>query len=283
MLNFSKKLPHPDLRKHIRNYWILECGPTTEYIRLCVPDGYPELFFTLSASFSMPHFSGDKDWTQQHTGGLIGQASEQFSFIMAPFSKVLFVKCYPWAPFYLFNLLATDIKDIAIDLSDILPKSEYGPLRERLHEAADLHVMAHILDAFLLAKLHNAKETVNSFLTYSVQQIFHSNGTIGMDTLTQQIRASRRYVELLYKNTVGMSPKQYAQIIRVKKASMYLLDPRYKGNIREIADRLDYYDQSHLLKDFKAVMGHSPSTFLQRQLGFSDQSLIEYLDQWDYS
>lgn len=65
--------------------------------------------------------------------------------------------------------------------------------------------------------------------------------------------------------------------------TMYLLDPRFNFNIRDISDRLEYYDQSHLLKDFKAVMGQSPSAFLQRQTIFSEPDLMSYLDQWDYS
>ena len=64
---------------------------------------------------------------------------------------------------------------------------------------------------------------------------------------------------------------------------MYLLDPRFHFNIREIALRLDYYDQSHLLKDFKAVMGQSPSVYLKKQSTFSETDLMSYLDQWDYS
>jgi AraC-like DNA-binding protein len=112
---------------------------------------------------------------------------------------------------------------------------------------------------------------------------FCSNGTISIDSLTKHVHASRRYVEKVFKERIGMSPKEYAQIIRVKKTSMYLLDPRFNFNIREIADRLEYYDQSHLLKDFKAVMGQSPTAFLQRQTIFSEPDLMSYLDQWDYS
>ena len=95
-----------------------------------------------------------------------------------------------------------------------------------------------LLDAFFLKKLAEQKDQ-NSFLQFAVRQIYNSNGTISIDSLTKHVHASRRYVEKVFKERIGMSPKEYAQIIRVKKTSMYLLDPRFNFNIREIADRAD--------------------------------------------
>ena len=80
-----------------------------------------------------------------------------------------------------------------------------------------------------------------------------------------------------------MSPKQYARIIRVKKASMYMLDPGFTGNLQTIADALQYYDQSHFLKDFKAVVRQTPTAFLQQQPNFPIEGIKAYLGQWDYS
>ncbi len=142
--------------------------------------------------------------------------------------------------------------------------------------------MAALLDAFFLKKLADAPAD-DSFLKFAVRQIYTSDGTISIDRLTQHIHASRRYVEKMFREKIGMSPKQYARIIRVKKISMYLLDPRFHVNLRDITHRLDYYDQSHLLKDFKAVMGQSPSVYLKKQSTFSPTDLMSYLDQWDYS
>lgn len=249
---------------------------------LMVPDGYPELFFILNESLKMQQFSGEKQWAQHKEGGLIGQATGQFAFQPTPFSKMLFVKLYPWTPKLLFGIPTWQINNQALDMGAITPDPAFRELSERVGCAQNLTDIAILLDAFFLKKLTEIKGH-NSFVEFAVRQIFSSDGTISVDRLTSQVHASRRYVEKVFKDKIGISPKQYAQIIRVKKISMYMLDPRFNFNIREISNRLEYYDQSHLLKDFKAIMGQTPSTYLQKQIIFSTPDLLSYLDQWDYS
>lgn len=282
MLKFEQKKPHPRLRNYIRSYWLMEGDGSEEHLDLLVPDGYPELFFILNESLKMERFSGDRQWAQHAEGGLIGQATTQFTFKPTPFSKMLFVKLYPWTPYQLFGIPGWQLNDLAIDLGAATRDTGFRRLNERVGSSANLSEIAAMLDAFFLKKLSDATLS-NSFLTFAVRQIYSSDGTISIDGLTKHVHATRRYVEKVFKDKIGMTPKQYAQIIRVKKASMYLLDPRFQYNIREIAQRLEYYDQSHFLKDFKAVMGQSPSVYLQREVAFSKSDLMSYLDQWDYS
>ncbi len=282
MLKFEQKKPHPRLRNYIRSYWLMEGDGSEEHLDLLVPDGYPELFFILKESLKMERFSGGKQWSPFVEGGLIGQATAQFTFQPTPYSKMLFVKLYPWTPNQLFGIPSWKLNDLAIDLGAATKDLSFRRLNEQVCNSENLSDIAALLDAFFLKKLSEAPPS-NSFLTFAVRQIYASDGTLSIDGLTKHVHATRRYVEKVFKEKIGMSPKQYAQIIRVKKTSMYLLDPRFQYNIREIAHRLDYYDQSHLLKDFKAVMGQSPSVYLQREVGFSKSDLMSYLDQWDYS
>ncbi|MBK6998042.1 MAG: helix-turn-helix transcriptional regulator [Lewinellaceae bacterium] len=282
MLKFTQKKPHHNLQNYIRSYWLIQSEGVEEPLDLLVPDGYPEMFFVLNESLKMPQFSGEKYWPEHTDAGLIGQATAPFAFQPAPFSKMLFVKFYPWTPQQLFGIPSWQLNDLAIDLGAATTDPAFRQLNQRVCSSQNLTDMVTLLDAFFLKKLAYAPAD-NSFLAFAVRQIYASNGAISIDQLTQHAHASRRYVEKIFKEKIGMSPKQYARMIRVKKASMYLMDPRFNFNIREIACHLDYYDQSHLLKDFKSVMGQSPSVYLQQKISFSESDLLSYLDQWDYS
>jgi len=116
MLKFTQKKPHPALRSHIRSYWLIQSDGSEQSLNLLVPDGYPELFFVLNESLIMPQFSDKKTWAEHTEGGLIGQASTSFAFQPAPFSKMLFVKLYPWTPQQLFGIPSWELTDLAIDL-----------------------------------------------------------------------------------------------------------------------------------------------------------------------
>ena len=121
------------------------------------------------------------------------------------------------------------------------------------------------------------------FLNFAIQKIYNSNGTTSIDGLRQNIAASRRYVEKLFKKSIGLTPKRYARLIRVKKASILMQHEDFDGSIAGVAAALDYYDQSHFLKDFKMVVRKTPTQFLKTQAAMPMEGVGEYLRQWDYS
>jgi AraC-like DNA-binding protein len=281
MLQFEPYTPHSALQRYIRSYWLITGSETTESLEL-VPDGYPEMFFVLDNEVHMPQFGGTKQWNERSGTGLIGQVSGRFTFGMSAGSRLFCVKFYPWTPHLLLGVPAWQLNDTALEMGDLSAPWIFRELNERIAECANIPMAVHLLDDFFLERLENPGQE-NPFVMHAVRQIFQQNGMVSMDRLSEGFRTSRRYVEMLFRQHIGFSPKQYARIIRVKKASMYLLDPRFSGQIREVAGQLDYYDQSHFLKDFKAVVRQTPSSFLQQQLNLSETSVLRYLDQWDYS
>ncbi|MBL7807859.1 MAG: helix-turn-helix transcriptional regulator [Saprospiraceae bacterium] len=281
MLQFEPYMPHPALRQYIRSYWLISGSNAKESLEL-VPDGYPEMFFVLANAVHMPQFNGSSRWNAASDTGVIGQVSGRFTFEMEAGSMLFCVKFYPWTPHLLFKLPAWQLNDAALDMGSVSARPSFRELRERVAGCREIPQAVTLLNDFFLEQFKDLSGE-NPFVMHVVQQIFRQNGVVSMDQLSGSFRTSRRYIELLFRQHIGFSPKQYARIIRVKKASMCLLDPRFKGQIREVAGQLDYFDQSHFLKDFKAVVRQSPSAFLQEQLNLSETSVLRYLDQWDYS
>ncbi len=282
MLTFLKQKSHKLLSSYIRGYWLIEGDQAKEILDLA-PDGYPELFFVLRGSLLMPTFSGNTRWTANSGGGLIGQATSRVGFEIEPNSSILYVKLYPWTPYALFQVPSWRFNDLALELEAVASGDGFDALHQMLLDHSDHPTaFAAILDDFFLKEI-SPSERHNPFLQLAVRQIYNTHGAVSVEQLTDQVHASRRYTEKIFKAEIGLPPKRYAQIIRVKKASIHLLDPRFKGNISAIASSLDYYDQSHFLKDFKVVMHQTPTEFMKTRPNFSENDVIAYLDQWDYS
>jgi AraC-like DNA-binding protein len=277
-MNFKRILPHPALRKYIRGYWHIETGPVAEHLSL-VPDGYPELFFSLGSQVEAG-LVGQKP-AALPKAGFMGQLTGLFMVHNAPGSQVLYVKMYPWTPNLLFRTPLWQLNDQFPELEALTHDPSFRRLALDVQACGSLADASVLLDAFLLKKLLNLTDE-NPFLRHAVHQIFDRSGAMNVDCLTGHIHASRRYVEKLFKNAIGISPKRYARLIRVKKASICMLDKNFSGNIGHIASGLDYYDQSHFLKDFKSVTGQSPTAFLRSQ-GLPFDRVEDYLGQWDYS
>lgn len=80
----------------------------------------------------------------------------------------------------------------------------------------------------------------------------------------KRVYISQCQIERLFHNQVGFSPKKYARLMRVASARDTLKTPDIK-NTAEVAYSAGFFDQAHLIRDFKTVVGLSPGEYLKRE------------------
>jgi len=107
--------------------------------------------------------------------------------------------------------------------------------------------MAHF-ERFLLPRLLSADQP-SGLLSYCLQQIYQSKGNVTVDELAADVGLSARYLRKKFVGTLGLSPKQYSRITRFQHTLSTMINrTAVTGNI---ASEHGYYDQAHLIKDFK--------------------------------
>jgi len=81
-----------------------------------------------------------------------------------------------------------------------------------------------------------------------------------LDAIAGDLRISRRHLERVFKEHVGISPQKYQSILRFEKS----IEMIKKGeNLIHLTFELDYTDQSHFIKEFKKYSSLTPSQFLK--------------------
>jgi transcriptional regulator GlxA family with amidase domain len=81
-----------------------------------------------------------------------------------------------------------------------------------------------------------------------------------------------RNFERHFLDEVGMSPKRFSCVVRFNHA--FQLKLRYpQKDWTSIAPECGYFDQTHLIKDFKRYSGNCPSAFL-KQTPLTEQQYI---------
>jgi AraC-like DNA-binding protein len=66
-----------------------------------------------------------------------------------------------------------------------------------------------------------------------------------------------------------VSPKQYAQLLRIETARLALKHMN-KQTTTTVAAELGFYDQSHFIREFSSVIGMTPYAYLKRRHKQSD-------------
>lgn len=92
------------------------------------------------------------------------------------------------------------------------------------------------------------------------QCIIQSGGLISIKELADRLHYSERYIHEVYKERMGMSPKNFARIMQFQQALMQLENADIEGWTSFSAD-YGYYDQAHFCKEFKKNTGMSPKKF----------------------
>jgi methylphosphotriester-DNA--protein-cysteine methyltransferase len=71
-------------------------------------------------------------------------------------------------------------------------------------------------------------------------------------------------VQQVFRAEVGLSPKAYQRLARFR-ATLTSIDAAAGLGWPAFAAERGYYDQAHLIREFRAHAGLSPTTYLQRR------------------
>jgi len=132
------------------------------------------------------------------------------------------------------------------------------------------HLLANVEDVqekisslqYALTYLLNKNTKDFSLLDHAIDIINESHGMVSIKELETQTGYSKRYLDMLFKEYVGVSPKQLANIVRFQ--IFYQLWAQEKSRTF-FKDKLYtyYYDQSHFIKEFKRFTGFTPQKFAE--------------------
>lgn len=159
--------------------------------------------------------------------------------------------CVVFRPFGLYKLLGIPqdiICDEMIELEDILP-AYVKIVKEKLEENKhDLNKIVEILNQFLIGQLWRTEFIRTDRIMYATRTIMQMNGLISIDKLSSELYMSKRTLELEFKKYIGMSPKNYSQLVKFGKIERILLGASGKVDFQKICMEFNYYDQAHFIK-----------------------------------
>lgn len=129
---------------------------------------------------------------------------------------------------------------------------------EQLTIARDNTQRIALIEQFLESKLYNRQP--DALITAALQKIQAAKGLLKIKELAAALYISQDAFEKRFRRVAGVSPKQFAYIIKMNAVIDSALKKR---SLAEIAFDAGYYDQPHFNKDFKLFTGQTPTEFLK--------------------
>ena len=172
-----------------------------------------------------------------------------------------------------FNIPVDELYDQTISLRSI-QKDFVDQIETDLYDTSSFANRVEILNQFLwLLFTKNGRQDEQPRLTDSLTHIDQSMEMVDINTLAKKACLSRKQYERIFKANGGVSPKRFLRIIRLQHALFKKqINPRM--SLTELTYDCGYYDQSHMINDFKMLTGMSPKQYFLDYEAFSDYFLL---------
>lgn len=109
---------------------------------------------------------------------------------------------------------------------------------------------------------NNYMVKTDSHVFYMLRSMIETKGTVRISDLASEMAFSVRYVNEMFRNFCGLSPKEFEKLLRFQNILLQL--DSYK-KITDAAMEAGYYDQSHMLKEFRSLTGVTPRQYLKKR------------------
>lgn len=139
-------------------------------------------------------------------------------------------------------------------LEDVAPG--LATLHERVGNADD-----RVGEALaLLEPLLNRAAAPDARLARAVALLESTRGDVSIDRAAREAGWSTRQLQRRFMQDVGLGPKTYARILRVQAAARAAPEAAKLG-WAAVAGACGFFDQAHLIRDFRAIAGSTPTAF----------------------
>jgi AraC-like DNA-binding protein len=156
------------------------------------------------------------------------------------------------------------ITDRTVDLSSVYEFAPDAAETAVLGAAGDMGMMG-VAEGFLRTRIPDADETVD--LVYDIVERIANDRTLNrVDELAMQVNLGERALQRLFNDYVGVTPKWVIRRSRLHDAAARLANAE-EVNLTHLAAELGYSDQAHFARDFKALVGRSPSDYRRSAAG----------------
>ena len=161
-----------------------------------------------------------------------------------------------------FGIDAVDTARRVIDAEDLVGRS-IRSLRDRLGEAPNSVSRFAALAEFLRARRLAFARPAPFAALWAMGRTLALQGNLRVDDLCKEMGISRKHLNSIYKSSTGLSPKIYARLTRFRSVVDRIHEP-VEPWVSIAADK-GYFDQAHLIRDFKQFAGETPNSFLRNR------------------
>ena len=151
---------------------------------------------------------------------------------------------------------ASELANRLVALDDVVGKFA-AELAERLADAQSAQERHATAQRLLANRLSSGRPPAPE-VAYVLERLRATRGAARVEALAAEVGWSRRHLTARFQDTLGLAPKTLGRLFRVEHATRRV---RAGDPLADIAYEAGYADQAHFNREFRELVGCTPSEF----------------------
>jgi AraC-like DNA-binding protein len=229
---YFEQAPPPPLARLVECIWWIESATPLERYAV-MPDGCLDIVFTGDAGLRA-----------------MGAMTATRHFDLAASARSAGVRFHPGMAGRVLGIPPSELTDNSVPLEDIL-----GPeARQTAARIPETESIAELIE-LLLTQIHPPDTRLNP-VQRAIEAITAAHGSVDLDRIASHANLSPRQFRRRCLEESGLTPRLLCRVLRFRHARD--LAARPDRHWADIAAAAGYYDQAHLIRDFREFSGATP-------------------------
>ncbi len=254
-----RRTPRPPLSRYVECLWYAASYSVPHTLEKVLPTGAADLVIRLDDD-PIRVFDDQGQCRFEFDNAVIhGAQSRPLVIETKAQSSVIGIHFCPAGAAAFLSVRFGELTNIVVAAEDVWGR-QLNELREQLLEAGSPPAMFDVLEAALLMRRLTDP-------SHSLQTILHALDEFVRSPTDARVRdvgdatgySPKRFIRL-FENHVGLTPKVFCRVLRFQ-AVLEQVVARRAVHWAKVALDCGYYDQSHLIRDFREFSGICPSQY----------------------
>ncbi|HSI56404.1 MAG TPA: helix-turn-helix domain-containing protein [Ideonella sp.] len=251
----------PALRPQVSNVLLYResFAASEEVVERVVPDGAVRLVF---------------DWSEAPSAGraamAIGPSIKPAVLRLSGRMAGMAVTLRPGAAAVLLGLPAGEMAELAVPLQELWGRGDAQGLADLAALPDDASRIRAVQQALLL-RLQRARPSDPRLAVHALQALTRTAGRAKVRDVASSVGVGERRLQQLFDAHIGLSPRSWSRLARLHQCLRELR--RQPGKAwPEVALDGGFFDQSHLINEFRALCGCTPAEFRRMAVSHSSKT-----------
>lgn len=260
-MDYKEYRPPKEIAHLVECFWTNTLYPEDfqqdyDYI---IPDGSADAIFMLNGNY-LRNDEINQSKSLIDSCSFVTPFQHAVKVYQEPFTTCLVIRFKPEAIQLLTGTCLGDFDQPVYPLQEIMPELAELAMDQIIKNspASDLvSSLAHWLSS------RPTKPVTNELISHFIQKTIQKRGMIRIKSFCDELEVHKSTLEKNFKQSTGYTPKEYARVIRFNfLLNRVLFSPM---NLTENSYEMGYFDQSHMIRDFKKMTGTTPTDFIEKK------------------